>query len=173
MGGCHHQRSQRTGAVDNGLGQSGSFHRISTRTQLVDEDQGIIVCLLQNAHNIHHMGGECGQRLCDGLLVTNISQHPVKDPDGTVGTGRNVHTTLSHQGEQTDGFQGNRLAAGVGAGDHQGVKLLTQAQVVGHRFLWVQQGVARAMEVEELIGQSRLTAVHLHGQVRPCKDGVQ
>ena len=59
-----------------------------------------------------------------------------------------MEAALGHEGEQAGGFQGDGLAAGVGAGDDQGVEVLSQPQVDGHRRLLVQQGVTGLPEAE-------------------------
>ena len=65
-----------------------------------------------------------------------------------------MQAALGHEGEQADGLDGHRLAAGVGAGDHQGVEVLTQHQVVGHRPVRVQQGVAGFPQVQAALHDS-------------------
>ena len=58
MGGGGHGGPQSPGAVDDGGGQSRALYRVGTCAQLVQQDEGTVVRLLQDAHNVGHMGGE-------------------------------------------------------------------------------------------------------------------
>ena len=107
------------------------------------------------------MGGEGGQGLGDGLLVADVGQHPAEHPHCGVRPGGDVQAALGHQGDETDGLQGHRLAAGVGAGDDQGVEPLPQLQVVGHGLLLVDEGVPGPAQAQELVRQFGLAALQL------------
>ena len=50
-----------------------------------------------------------------------------------------MQAALVHGGKQADGLDGDGLAAGVGAGDHQGVKAVPQFQADGHGLGLIQQ----------------------------------
>ena len=138
---------------DDGRGQRRALHRIRSAPQFVKEDEGIRVGLLQHPDDVAHMGGEGGQGLGDGLLVPDVRQDPVEDPDGAAVGGGDVQTALSHQREKPDGLQGHGLAAGVGAGDDQGIEAVPQGQVVGHSGLLVQQGMPGVPEADEASGR--------------------
>ena len=43
---------------------------------------------------------------------------------------------LPHEGQKADGFEGDGLAAGVGAGDNQRVVILSQRHVNGNHLLF-------------------------------------
>ena len=147
MGGSRHLGADGPGGLDDGRGQSGPLHRVGARPQLIEEDKGILVRFGQDAHDIGHVGGEGGQGLGDGLLIADVGQHPGKNPDGGVVSGRDMEAALGHEGDKAHGFQRNRLAAGVGAGDDKGVEALPQLQIVGDSLLLVQQGVPRSPQV--------------------------
>ena len=104
MGGGGHQSSDPPGGLDDGGGQGRTLHRVGARPQLVEQDQGPVVRLLQNAHDVGHVGGEGRQGLGDGLLIPNVGQHPVKDPHRGVRPGGDVQAALGHEGQQADGL---------------------------------------------------------------------
>ena len=120
------------------------------------------------------MGGKGGQGLLDGLLVPDVRQDFFKNRNLAPVVHRQMQAALSHESEQPRRFQGDRLAAGVGAGDDQGVEALPQFQVDGHRLLLVQQRMPSVAEHEPaVLHQFRLHAVHLIGQLAPGEDQVQ
>ena len=118
------------------------------------------------------MGGEGGQGLVDGLLVADVRQHGGAHPHRGAVRRRDVQPTLGHQGEQAQGFQGDGLAAGVGAGDDQGIERSAQGQVVAHGGLGVQQGVARPFQLNAA-AQHRFHGPHGGGQLGPGENAVQ
>ena len=84
-----------------------------------------------------------------------------------------MQAALGHQGNKTDGFQGDRLTAGVGAGDHQSIEGVPQLQIVSHRLFLVQQRVPCLTQAQILVRQFGLRALHLQGKLSPCKDTIQ
>ena len=96
----------------------------------------------------------------------------VEDNHRAAVVGGDVEAALGHEGQKADGLQGHRLAAGVGAGDDQGVEVLPQIEVVGHRLLGVQEGVAGLPQGEALFGQPWLRAAQLVGEPGPGEDAV-
>ena len=119
------------------------------------------------------MGGEGGQGLGNGLLIPDVREHPAEDPHRAVRLGRDVQPTLGHQCNEAQGLEGHRLAAGVGTGDDQGVEPVSQLQVVGHRLLFIQQGVPRSPQPQVPFRQAGLAGLHLQGELSPGEDGVQ
>ena len=64
------------------------------------------------------MRGKGGEILFDGLIVADIGEYRVEDWHlGAVSGNRN--SGLRHHGQQSERFQGDGFAAGVGAGDHK------------------------------------------------------
>ena len=110
------------GVGDDGDGQRRPLHRVRAGPQLVEEHQGPAVRLLQYTDDVGHVCREGGQALFDALFVADVREHPVIDADGTARGGGDLEAALGHQGEKAQGFERHRLAAGVGAGDYQGVK---------------------------------------------------
>ena len=120
------------------------------------------------------MGRECGQALLNALFVPNVSKHFREDGElGSVQSG-NVESGLAHEGEKSHCFQGHCLAPGVGAGDHQKVKIFPQVNVYGHHFLPVQKGMASFPDMDVQVAvEDGLGGVHLQGQLCLGEDKVQ
>ena len=74
---------------------------------------------LQDADDVRHVAAEGGKRLLDALLVADVRVDRVEDGQAAAGVGGNGQAGLGHGGQQADRLQGDRLAAGVGAGDQQ------------------------------------------------------
>ena len=62
--------------------------------------------------------------------------------------GRDVQPALRHQRQQAHRLQRHRLAARVGAGDHQGEGLRVQVDIDRHHRGGLQQGVARLVQAD-------------------------
>ncbi len=78
--------------------------------------------MLQKGHDVRHVGGEGAEALLNALLVADVREHLGKDGQFGAVQGRDVKACLAHQGEKPHGFQGDRLSAGVGAGDDEQIK---------------------------------------------------
>ncbi len=85
-----------------------------------------------------------------------------------------MQAALGHQAQQANGFQGHGFAAGVGAGDDQGVELLTQLHGDRHRLGLVQQRMPGPAQGHAApAADLRAAGVELIAQLRPCKDHIQ
>ena len=85
-----------------------------------------------------------------------------------------MQAALGHEGQQAQGLEADGLAAGVGASDDQGVKLLPQLDGDGHRLAGVQQGVPGVAEADAAVSPDlRPGGVHLIAQLPPGEDEVQ
>ena len=174
MGGGGHLGPQPPHMLDDSDGQGRALHRVRAGSQLVEQHQAVAVRLLQNLHDVHHVGGEGGEALLDALLVADVRQHPLIYGHGAAVRRRDVEAALGHQRQQPQGFEGHGLAAGVGAGDHQGVKGIPQLDVDGHRRLGVQQGVPGLPQVDGPVpADLRPDGVHLVAQLAPGEDQIQ
>ena len=174
MGGGGDQRPFGAGVLDDGDGQRRALHRVGTGSQLIKQDQAVVVRLPQNFHGVGHVGGEGGQALLNGLLVADVRQNPVKHPHGGATVGGNMQAALRHQAQKPQGFQRHRLAAGVGAGDHQ--RVVIAAQLHRHRYGLgpVQQRMPRPFQGNGAPPYYlRAAAVHGIAQLRPGKDHIQ
>ena len=81
---------------------------------------------------------------------------------------------LSHQGEQSYRFQGNSLAAGIGSGNDQKVKVLSQVDIDGNHLLPLQERVAPLSDINIVVFiENRLRGVLLHGELGFRKYEVQ
>ena len=106
----------------NGDGQSGALGGVGTGAELVEKHQCIGSQPLSEFGRCSSYGtrrylrtARCSaHRRC-------LRKHRQKRPSSELVKGRNVKSGLSHQGQKTDGFQGDGLTAGVGAGDDEQV----------------------------------------------------
>ena len=174
MGGGGGPGPQGPHPLDDGDGQRRALHRVCTGAQLVEEDQAAAGRLLQNAHDIDHMGRESGQTLLNALLIADIRQHPLIHGNDAAVPHRDVETALGHEGQEAQGLEGDGLAAGVGAGDDQGVKGVPQLDIDGHRLLGIQQRMAGLAQVDDTVpADLRPGGLHLVAQLAPGEDHVQ
>ena len=94
------------------------------------------------------MAGEGGKALLNALLVADIHQKFIKHTDLAALVSRDQKTALCHSAQQTGGFQGDRLTAGVRAGDDKGIVFPAQCNIHRNTLLRVDQRVAGANQVE-------------------------
>ena len=154
--------------------QRRAFYRVRACAQLVKQDQAAPIGLLQNPHNVRHMSRERRKTLLNTLLVADIRQNPFVDGYRALVRRRNVQPALGHKRQQAQGFQGNRLAAGIRTGNHQGIKGVAQLQVNRHRLFRVQQGVSGPAQTGTAVPPDlRPHAVHFIAQFSPCENQVQ
>ena len=85
-----------------------------------------------------------------------------------------MEAALGHQGQQAQGLEADGLAAGVGAGDDQGVEGVSQLDVDGHGLFGIQQRMPGPPQVDGPVPANlRAHAVHLVAELAPGKDQVQ
>jgi hypothetical protein len=72
-----------------------------------------------------------------------------------------VQPGLAHQRQQTHRLEGHRLAAGIGPGDHQGIRLRVELDVDRHHRMLVQQRVPGLVQADDTARMSR--SVNLPG----------
>ena len=128
--------------AEHGLGQGGALGGIRAGAQLVKEHQVLFGDGLKDADDIGHMGREGREALFDGLLVADIGVHLPEQGDLAAVGGGDVQAALGHQRQKADGLEGDGLAAGVGAGDHEGPEPVADPEIEGHHALPVDQGMA-------------------------------
>ena len=121
------------------------------------------------------MRGERGQALLDALLVTDIGVNMLKQADFRLLVRRNMQAASSHERQQTEGFERNRLAAGVRAGDDEGVVIIADGDVDRHGLVLIEQRMARAKQLAAaaVLNKHRRTGVHVERQLGTRKDEVQ
>ena len=174
MGGGGDESPLIPGLLNDGDGQSRTLHRVCAGAQLVKQQQTVVIHLLQDPDDVGHMGREGRQALLDALLISYVRQHPAEHPHGAAAVGGDVQAALGHQAQQANGFQGHGFAAGVGAGDDQGVELLTQLHGDRHRLGLIQQRMPGPAQGDAApAAHLRAAGVELIAQLRPCKDHIQ
>ena len=160
--------------LDDGNGQGRALNGVGAGAQLIKQNQAVPVRLLQNGDNGLHVGGERGQALLNALLVADVRQHPLVHGHLAAIPHRDMQAALGHQSQQAQSFQGNRLAAGVGAGDDQGIKSAPQFDIDGHRRFFVQQRMAGLPQADQAVSPHLgPDSVHFVAQFAPGKDQVQ
>ena len=113
------------------------------------------------------MAGEGRQALFDALLITDVHKVLVKMADDAALMRRDQEPILRHRVEQAGCFQRYGLAAGVGAGDNEGVIVAAQLNVHRHDLFLVDERVAGLVQLEiDLVADGGHKGVLLHGQ--PC-----
>ena len=137
--------------VQDHLSQRRAFCGVGARAQLVEQHQVPGRHLVHDGYDVGHVGGEGGQALLDGLLVANVRVHFLKGGKLRAHGPRNVQAALGHQGHEAQGFQGDGLAAGVGACDDQRGKLLTQPQGAGHHRVPGNERMPDAHQVDDAV----------------------
>ena len=126
MGGGGSQRTLITGVLDNGDGQCRTLNGVGACPQLIEENETVVIGLLQNLHNVGHMGRESGQALLNALLIAHIGEDAVKDADLRAAVGGDMEAALRHKAQKTQRFQRHRLTARVRACNDEGIVLAAQ-----------------------------------------------
>ena len=90
--------------VQNCNCKGGTFGRVGSGTQFVEQAQGIRIGFLQDGNNAGHMGGEGTEALLNALLIANICKYFRKNRKLATVQCRNMKAGLSHEGKQSDGF---------------------------------------------------------------------
>jgi hypothetical protein len=95
-----------------------ALFRIGGRAQLVEQHQRLRGGMVRDEIDVGDVRGKRRQVLLDRLVIADVGKDRVED--GQLGAvGRNRDARLRHQGQQSDGLQPYRLAAGVGAADDE------------------------------------------------------
>ena len=110
-----------------------------------------------------------------GPLVTDIGVNMLKQADFRLLVRRNMQAASSHERQQTEGFERNRLAAGVRAGDDEGVVIIADGDVDRHGLVLIEQRMARAKQLAAaaVLNKHRCTGIHVERQLGTRKDEVQ
>ena len=78
VGCCHGANLHVVQVIENGHGQSGTFHRIGTGAQLIEQHQRADIGFFQNGYDIGHMRGEGTEALLNTLLISDIGINLIK-----------------------------------------------------------------------------------------------
>ena len=138
MGGRHGAHAPVVQVVQDGDGKGRALRGIGSGSQLVEEAEGVRVRVLQDGHDAGHVGGEGAQALLDALLVPDIRKNLPEHGKLRPVLGRDMKAGLSHQAEQSRGFQGNRFSARIRPGDDEKVIIPAQTDIDGNGFLFIQ-----------------------------------
>mgnify|MGYP000859146551 CR=1 FL=1 len=95
-------RTLRTRLLDDGDGQCRTLNGVGARTQLIEEDQAVLVRLVQDLHDVFHMRRKGRQTLLDALLVADVGQHRGKDAHGAAVVAGDMQAALHHQAEEAE-----------------------------------------------------------------------
>ena len=76
VGGAGQAHATAPQLLDDSLRQGGALHRVGTGAQLVQEDETAVVRHLEDVDDVHHVGGEGGERLLNALLVADVPPPP-------------------------------------------------------------------------------------------------
>ena len=120
------------------------------------------------------MAGEGGQRLFNALFVANIGQNMFKNDNLTVVASRNLQTALCHGGQKPQCFDANRLTAGIGAGNNDGVHSASDGKGHRHGSVPIEQRMPCFQNLgASLFQQFGANAAHLIAQLASSKNKVQ
>ena len=175
MGRSSYAGAHLAGIADDSDSQRRALDRISARTQFVEQHEVALPAAVHDGHDGLHVRGERGQALLDALLVTDIGVNMLKQADFRLLVRRNMQAAGSHERQQTEGFERNRLAAGVWAGDDERVVIIADGDVDRHRLILIEQRMARTKQLAAaaVLNKHRRTGVHVERQLGTRKDEVQ
>ena len=160
--------------LDDGNGQRRTLGRVGSGAELIKQHKAVFVADLKNLYNILCMRRERGKRLLDGLLVADVSENLLVDVDRAAVVGRDMQAAFGHEREKADGLERDGLAAGVGAGDDERVKITAEAHRDGHDGLAGDERMAGADEVQLPVRPHlRADGAHGKGQTRPRENAFQ
>jgi len=63
---------------EDGTRQGGTFLRIGTGAQFIQQHQRFGACFLQDPHNVGNMSGKGREGLFNGLLIANVSKNVIE-----------------------------------------------------------------------------------------------
>ena len=133
----------------------------------------MVTAFLQNPNDVRHMGRKRGQILLNALFIADIREDMVEHADLTSVIHWNMKSAFRHQAEKSDGLKCDCLAAGIGAGDHQSVEILSQRYIDGHRRILRQKWMTGMIQDDIRFRNLRLHAVEIIGELCLREDQIQ
>ena len=174
MGGGGDLRALQMQPFQDRHGQSRALNGVGTGAQLVDEDEGLLVGVLQDVHDVRHVGRERGQGLLDGLFIADVRVDRLEDAHLAAVRHREHHARGRHERHEAEGLDGHGLTAGIRAGDDQRVEVIAEADVGLDDLSRVDQRVPGFPEVDDAcIVQERSGGLHGVGHLSLGEDQVQ
>ena len=148
--------------------------RVGACAELVEQNERLIVRFAQDADEVGHVRGERGQRLLDRLFVADVRKDLAEHRDLAALVRRNEHAGARHQRKQTDGFERDRFAAGVGSGDDQRVVAVSDPNGDRHDDVFVDQRMSAVLDVDDALSVELGTIrAHVARHDRAGKDAVK
>lgn len=174
MGGRHDPAVPLPELLDDGDRQCGALHRVGAGTQLIQQYQRAVPCYLQNGDNVGHVRREGGQTLFDALFIADVGQHFVKHRQAAAVRSRNHQAAHHHQSEQAHCLEQDCLTTGIGACDHQGVKINAQGHIHRDDLLRVNERMPGPDQLDlPVTGDLRHRSLHLVCQTALGKVEIQ
>ena len=159
---------------ENGDRKRCAFGRISTGTELVEEDEGALICLIPEGDNICHMRRERTETLFNTLLISNVSVDFIKNGKLRVVGCRDMQTGLSEQCKQSDGLQGDRFSSGIWSGDHEHREILSDADIDRNDLFRIKQWMTALFASDApFFVEIRFASLIVERELSTRKDEVQ
>ena len=151
-----HQDAALAQRFEHRHGEGRSFVGIGAGADLVEEGEISAIRVRERRDDVAQMGREGGERLGDRLLVADVGEDLRDDRHSTSWSGGDLQAACGHHREQTDGLEGDRLTAGVRAGDDKDGDVAAEPNVDSDdTSLLHQERMARVDEIEDPVGVQR------------------
>ena len=160
--------------VEYGDRQCGALGRVGAGAQLVEKTQALTVDTAEDIHDGLHVRRESGEALLDALLVADVGKNVSEKREFATVAGGNMQARHTHEFEETDCFERDGLAAGVGSCDNDHVIIGTQLDIDGNDLFGIDQGMTSLADIDiKFVVENRPGCILLHGQIRARKNKVQ
>ena len=159
--------------LDDGYGKRRALRGVGAGAELVKQQKRIVAALIQYMHYVRHVCREGRQVLLDRLLVSDIGEHMSVYGHSAAVVGRYMQTALRHDVEKANGLERDGLAAGIGSGYDESVKILAELEAYGHGLVTREQWVPRAAQHDALFPELRLHAAELIRQLCACENTIE
>ena len=174
MCGGHCPDAAAAQCVQDGDSQSRSFGWIGSGAQFVKKHKRPGVCILQDGDDIAHMGRKGTETLLNTLFIADICEYIVKNSQFAAVSRGNMQACLSHQSKQTYSFQRNGLAAGIGTGYDQKLKVIPKMHINRDDFMFIQQRMTSLADPDpSLCIKDRFHAIVIFSQLSFRENKVQ